>query len=540
MTDDIRILLVEDNPGDVRLLREAFAASETPRLSVTYVDRLTLALERLRQSTFDIIITDLGLPDSQGAKTYTSLVAQAPDTPLIVLSSQDDDALALQAMQVGAQDYLVKGALDGQVLVRSIRYAIERHHTAEIIGGLNETLLRQKDNLTALHETTLDLLRERNVTQLFQTIIARLSNLLGVTHSFISVADGENLVVRAVGEAASQYLGVTLARGEGLAGRVWAAGQAIVLEDYQTWPNGLNQFDSLKLRATACVPIMFGAECAGVLGAAYLGDDERHFEPEQLAILDRFAALASLVFYNAELYEAAQHELAERRRAEAALRESEAKLNYLIHRFVPGAVAEQLMASKQEVRLGGERRTVSVLFADIRGYTALTEALDPPALMDLLNTYFGIVGRVILKYGGTINQYAGDMIMASFNAPDPQPDHAERAVQAALEAQAALTDHRWNSKESLTAEFGMGVNTGPVVVGYLGFEDRFDYATLGETTNIAFRLSSTAERGQVLIGPETLALVRRHVEVQALGPLMLKGRVEPLPVYLVEKWGRAS
>jgi adenylate cyclase len=226
----------------------------------------------------------------------------------------------------------------------------------------------------------------------------------------------------------------------------------------------------------------------------------------------------------------------ERLRAEAALKASEEKLNYLIRRFVPSAVVEQLTSdTKDVVQLGGARHIVSVLFADIRGYTSLTESLEPPALMDLLNSYFRIIGRVILKHGGTINQYAGDMIMATFNVPNPQPDHALRAVQAAQEAQAALREHHaHNANPKVAAQFGIGINTGAVVVGYVGFEERFDFATLGETTNLAFRLSSIAEGGQILIGDQTLREIQPTVQTRPLGPIKLKGRTEPFPVHEVE------
>ncbi len=226
------------------------------------------------------------------------------------------------------------------------------------------------------------------------------------------------------------------------------------------------------------------------------------------------------------------------------LKTANARLDYLLRHFVPASVAQQLMHQRELPRLGGRRRIVSVLFADVRGYTSLAEAMEPESVMELLNRHFGVMGRLIAERGGTINQYAGDMIMAIFNAPDDQPDHALRAVQVALEMQAALQGSReiltdpTALKEPLASfelplvvEFGIGVNTGPAVVGYLGFEDRFDYTAIGDTTNVASCLSAVAQAGQVLLGPQTCELVRDHIRTRPVGPIQLKGKAAPLPVY---------
>lgn len=224
------------------------------------------------------------------------------------------------------------------------------------------------------------------------------------------------------------------------------------------------------------------------------------------------------------------------------LKEANRKLEYLFRHFVSANVVEHVMAQRELPHLGGERRTVSLLFADIRGYTSISETLQPELVMDLLNRHFATIGRIVVGQGGTINQYAGDMLMAVFNAPQDQPDHALRAVKAALEIQHFLrvgaellnvfdkpqaTDYLI----PMVAQFGVGVNTGLAVVGYLGFEDRFDYTVIGDTTNIGARLSSVAQAGQVLIGPQTYEAVHPHIPTRPVGPLQLKGRMEAVMVY---------
>jgi adenylate cyclase len=230
-----------------------------------------------------------------------------------------------------------------------------------------------------------------------------------------------------------------------------------------------------------------------------------------------------------------QHYLVEeKRRAEEALQEANARLDYLLRHFVPSSVARRLMTQQELPHLGGQRRTVSVLFADIRGFTLLAEALEPEAMMDLLNRHFTTIGSLIAEHGGTIDQYVGDRVMALFNAPDDQPDHAVRAVQAGLAVQRALRlldGHLSEGDRSIIVQFGIGINTGPAVVGYVGFEDRFNYTVIGDTINVGARLSDAAHSGEVLIGPQTLEEVHGRIRTRPVGPLRLKGKAALVMVY---------
>ena len=209
-----------------------------------------------------------------------------------------------------------------------------------------------------------------------------------------------------------------------------------------------------------------------------------------------------------------------------------ARLEKLLQQFVPKAVADQAIANPDEVRLGGQKREVTVLFADIRGFTPLSEVWGPDSLMDILNRHFEIVGHILTEHGGAITQFSGDMIMALFNAPAEQPDHPLRAVRAGLAMQAALA--RWQEESyglSYAAEFGIGINTGAAVVGYLGFEQRLDYTAIGEAINIAARLSGMAQGSEILLGPQTYQAVHSSIHTEMVGPLRLKGKIAPITTY---------
>jgi len=142
-----KILLVEDNPGDARLLREALSDAGGPSFELEHVNDLSLAVERLSRGGIDLVLLDLSLPDSFGLETFAKTHAAAPEVPMIVLSGQDDESLAIQTVHEGAQDYLVKGQVDGRLLVRSIRYAIERNRSEEALAKERDLLHTLLDNL---------------------------------------------------------------------------------------------------------------------------------------------------------------------------------------------------------------------------------------------------------------------------------------------------------------------------------------------------------------------------------------------------------
>jgi PAS domain S-box-containing protein len=154
--EGIRVLLVEDNPGDARLLSELISETEAGRPKIEHVDRLSAALDRLSQGPYDLVLLDLSLPDEQGLNTLVRAHACAPKVPIVVLTGLDDEALAVRAVRAGAQDYLVKGRTDGDLLVRSIRYATER-------GRAREALERREEHYRSLIENSLDLISIVNV-----------------------------------------------------------------------------------------------------------------------------------------------------------------------------------------------------------------------------------------------------------------------------------------------------------------------------------------------------------------------------------------
>jgi class 3 adenylate cyclase len=210
------------------------------------------------------------------------------------------------------------------------------------------------------------------------------------------------------------------------------------------------------------------------------------------------------------------------------------RVDQLFRPYLPEEVARRLRVDPELTRLGGTERIVTVLFADLAGFTSFSETRPPTEVIGMLNRFWEAAVPVIQAAGGSIEHFAGDGILVLFNALDDQPDHAERAARCALEL-TRVTD-------AVAAErpgwprFRIGLNTGPAVVGNVGAAGRQSFATIGTTTNLGARLMAAGEPGQVTIGPETHAALARllasgAVGAEPLGRLPLKGLREPIEAW---------
>ena len=202
-------------------------------------------------------------------------------------------------------------------------------------------------------------------------------------------------------------------------------------------------------------------------------------------------------------------------------------------RYVSPEVARELLDSPEGLRFGGEKRVVTVLMSDLRGYTRFAEQGDPARVMEVLNQYLGRMTDIVVQHGGTINEFIGDAVFAVFGAPLAHEDHAERAAGCALAMQRAMVDvNRAHEAAGLPRfEMGIGVNTGEAVVGNIGSEQRAKYAVVGSAVNVAARVEGATVGGQVFITASTYERIRAIAEVAPPVAVEMKGLSEPLPLY---------
>jgi adenylate cyclase len=214
----------------------------------------------------------------------------------------------------------------------------------------------------------------------------------------------------------------------------------------------------------------------------------------------------------------------------------------LFGRYVSPQIAQKIvtMANDGALALGGEERDVTILFADIRNFTTISEKMSPGAVVKMLNTYLPVMIDAVVNNGGIVNKFAGDSIMAVWNAPQAQSDHAALAVKAAWEAQSNLAATVQNNLSPIPVKFGIGINTGKALAGNLGSTGRSEYSVIGDTVNLASRICSSTPGGEIWIGHETFCQVSNSCSIETLEPQSFKGKTSPTPVYRVTGWRKAT
>jgi class 3 adenylate cyclase len=244
--------------------------------------------------------------------------------------------------------------------------------------------------------------------------------------------------------------------------------------------------------------------------------------PFQFVLLG--SAFAVLVAGNYMVEDSERREFAQGRMI-AALH---AQVDDLLHRYLEPGVVDSILAEPSKGELGGVQMEVSVMFADLTGFTAFSDRVEPAAAVALLNEAFAAAVPVVRAAGGTIVQFAGDAMMVIWNAPHPQADHAHLAARAALGLQRATAHF---ADDAAHPRFRVGLNTGPALVGNIGTAELKDFSAIGDTTNLAARFQSFAAPGSIVIGPRTRELIGEAATVRDLGLHELKGKATPLHLY---------
>lgn len=285
---------------------------------------------------------------------------------------------------------------------------------------------------------------------------------------------------------------------------------------------GAESIVSQGVRSTICAPLITESNVHGVIYADRL-DPFAAFTPDHLELISAVAAQTAVTVETVKAHK-------------RLAREEVARANY--SRFMPEYVVKQLLQNPDSFRLGGVNQTITVLFADIRGFTTISENEKPEKVVGLLNRYFSTMTEIIFAHGGTLDKYIGDGLMALFGAPTVGEEDALNAVKAAVTMQKRLA----KLNEELRIEgygqisIGIGLHTGEATIGYIGSDKRSEYTAIGDTVNLASRLESNAGGGQILMSEATAAASGNLIPVNQREPLTVKNRVQPVNVLEV-RWG---
>jgi adenylate cyclase len=283
---------------------------------------------------------------------------------------------------------------------------------------------------------------------------------------------------------------------------------------------GVESIVSQGVRSTICAPLV--AE-SGVHGALYADrlDPFAAFKPDDLELITAVAAQTAVAVENARAHE-------------RLAREEVARANY--GRFLPEYVVKQMLENPESFKLGGVNQIITVLFADIRGFTRLSEHANPEKVVQMLNKYFSAMTDIIFAHGGTLDKYLGDGLMALFGAPTATPQDATNAVNAAVAMQRRVIGINQELRDEGFKEIGIGIglHTGEAVVGYIGSERRSEYTAIGDTVNTSARLESNSKAGQILLSDATARAATSRYPLKQHEPIYVKNRAQPVPLFEVE------
>jgi len=288
---------------------------------------------------------------------------------------------------------------------------------------------------------------------------------------------------------------------------------------------GVDSIVSQGVRSTICAPLVAETRVHGALYADRL-DPFAAFKPDDLELISAVAAQTAIAVENARAHE-------------RLAREEVARANY--SRFLPEYVVKQMLENPDSFKLGGVSQVITILFADIRGFTRISEHAPPEKIVNLLNRYFSAMTDIIFAHGGTLDKYLGDGLMALFGAPTATPDDASNALNAAVAMQRRLLGINLELRDEGFPEIGvgMGLHTGEVIVGYIGSDRRSEYTAIGDTVNTSSRLEANALGGEILISDATAQAAHSRYKLKPREPIMVKNRQQPVKLWEVD-WQRAS
>lgn len=481
-------------------------------------------LEMALEQRPDLILLDLQMPRLDGIGVLNNLAARNADIPVILMTFHGSEDIAIEVFRLGVRDYVKKPFSVDEMLeaidrsLTETRLRKEKDALTERVIQANRELKRHIDELNVLYSIGKSVTSLIDLDQLLPRVVDAAIQVTEADVGYLYLYVNNGLICRAervpnTGRARPVNQSVK----DPLAMQVIKHAQPVVLSPEQLKANG-NPLPN-QPSTVAYAPLIVGEKVIGVLGVGNVRHDATVFTNHDSALLSALTDYAAIAIENSQNYEA---------RVRAKEQETE-QVRETFERFVPPSIVTKVLQTPESVQLGGKRQEISILFADIRGYTTWSEGADPEQVVETLNHYLNLGAQVILGWEGTLDKYFGDGLMAIFNAPEPQADHVHRAADAALALMRAAEEV--SSQQGYTLSYSVGVTVGEAVVGYIGTERALNYTAIGDVVNLAKRLQEAASPSQILIDDSVVQRLGDRVHAKSLGQLKVKGRKQPAIAY---------
>lgn len=506
----LRVLLIDDS-AEIR----AFVTGYVLKPQGFEVEIAMDGFDGLRKALNnppDLILTDFEMPRMNGLELLRELRKHHQDIPVILMTSHGSEQIAVEFFRLGVYDYLIK-PFDPRDMMEAIEKALfvtrlqqDKEELDQRLVETNRTLKRYLDELNALYEVGKSITALMPPNQLLERIV----------DAALLITQSQECALVLVDTKTGEIRGSLRKRNnqQELQPQILPATRELT-------PLALSH--PYFKETVRSAPLKVGQRVFGTLSISKQLNDR--FTDNDERLLQILADYSAIAIHNMQLVH--QLQLTKEREKQ--------QIRSIFERYVAPSVVEQLLAQPEKMNLGGTRQTVTVLFADVRGFSAFSSQISPEILIELLNQYMHVAANAILTQEGTLDKFMGDAIMAFFNAPLPQPDHPIRAVRAAWNLCQAVKQLYQQLPTPYHLNFGVGVGIGDAVVGNVGTARMMNYTVIGDSVNKVKRLQEMAQGGQILISQVTYHLVQEYIEAQPLGNVHLKGQPYPEMVYEVLK-----
>lgn len=532
MKDQRTILIVDDEPILHDILQGLLAAEGYNFVSASNGIE---ALEKMSEINPDLILLDVMMPKMSGFDVCRHLKNDKAwqNVPIILITALDGKDDLAGGLDAGANDFLHKPFDRTELLarVRSMLRLKDQYDELEYQKRQLEATLNLKEELAQVTNQHLEELQTLHDVGLRLMSNLDSDSVMNMTAQVAleTIPQATRCVMHLLSDDEQQLLPVVFAEDgskivypsvgiEDIAKKVVETREAVYVPDVAANSRDFQlQFDDM--RTFLAVPLLDDQRSIGTLGL-YSGEVDA-FKVSHRHILSILANQAAVAMVKTRFFE---------ERARTKEQEKQAIRN-LFGRYVSPTVVDRLVYGVEDLALGGKRQEISVLFADIRGFTSFGENISPECLVEVLNQYLALGVEAILGQEGTLDKFMGDAVMAFFNAPLPQSDHILRAVRAAMTMKQKVDDYNLTVAEQGSLSFGIGIHVGQAVVGNIGTVQQMNYTTIGDTVNLAKRLQENARGGQIILSQTTYEAVQDAVVVEDLGPLVVKGRTASVHTY---------
>jgi class 3 adenylate cyclase/DNA-binding response OmpR family regulator len=461
----------------------------------------------------DLILLDLQMPIMDGRDMLHALSERGLDIPVILMTFHGSEEIAVEMYRMGVKDYLKKPFTAEEMLqtiernLSEVRLRKEKDALVDRLINANQDLKQRIQELNILYKVGKSVTGTFDLAQLFPQIIDAAIQMTNAEEGRLYLKAGDQVVCRAerrLNIGRTEIIQTSTDNPAVL--HVIRYGKEVIAnrEQFNGHPDAT--------QSAVYAPLMIRGEAIGVIGVNQVNDGRSQFTKNDVALLSALSDYVAIAVENSRNFTLIRQQD----------QQEKEQIRVTFERFVPPTVVERALANPDELKLGGVRQEVTVLFADIRGYTAWSEKAPPEKVMELLNDYLSNAAELVMAWEGTLDKFFGDGLMAIFNAPQRQSNHVHRAIDTALALLRAGED--LNQRKGYGLSYSIGVNVGEAVVGYIGTPRALNYTAIGDVVNVAKRLQEMGKPGQILVTDTVVEHLGTLATTKLLGELKMRNR----------------